>query len=152
MTLSSTTDYRTLYAVESIRKFGDNDVFCGLRTVGSDGMVAAPFALSVDATTEAAIKYQVGMHLLSPNYVPDGVSLVGVIVGGGHPALLSRVEDGGLLYSVREIDTTILFVEVSGPDSRRSSESPIYDGVLMYKPASIATVPPRPWWRFWQRG
>jgi hypothetical protein len=143
------------YSVASIRRFGDSDVFCGLRRIEDGEAVSAPYVLAIDAATEDALTYQVGVHLLTPNHKDDGVALVGVIVGGGHPALLMATEADRSLRTLREVDTTILNVEVAGPDAQPSAEDALYEGVFLYKPREAPPSQPtqrRPWWRLWRRG
>ena len=143
---------RSLYAVAAIREFGGSEVFCITRRLEDGEHAGAPFVLAIDDATEASLEHQVGLHVLSPNHKSDGVALVGVIVGAGHPAMLSAVEKDGSLRALREVDTTILSVEVAGPDARPPQGEVAYDGILLYRPAQPTAVRQRPWWRFWGRG
>lgn len=81
-------------AVSVIRKFGESEIFCGLRRIETLDAASEPYVLAMDDVTEAAIVYQVGVHISTPNHRNDSVALVGVIVGGGHPALLLAAESG----------------------------------------------------------
>jgi hypothetical protein len=108
--------------------------------------------LAIDDATEAALEHQVGLHVLSPNHRTDGVALVGVIVGAGHPAVLSAAGEDGSLRALREVDTTILRVEVAGPDARPPEGEVTYGDILLYRPTQPAAVKQRPWWQFWGRG
>ena len=126
---------RSLYAVAAIREFGGSEVFCITRRLEDGEHAGAPFVLAIDDATEAALEHQVGLHVLSPNHKSDGIALVGVIVGAGHPAMLSAVEKDGSLRALREVDTTILSVEVAGPDARPPQGEVAYDGILLYRPA-----------------
>src|SRR4051812_1470724 len=125
---------RSRYAVAAIRKFGRSEVFCITRRLEDGENAGAPFVLAIDDATEAALEYQVGLHVLSPNHRHDGIALVGVIVGTGHPAMLSAVEEDGSLRALREVDTTILSVEVAGPDARPPEGEVTYDDILLYRP------------------
>jgi hypothetical protein len=78
--------------------------------------------------------------------------LIGVIVGSGHPAQLSAVESESELRFLREIDTTILLVEVGGNNIGSGQEASPHETVVMYAPQAAQTVQRQPWWRFWRRG
>jgi hypothetical protein len=62
MMSSAPGESRSLYAVEGIGRFGDSDFFRGLRKVSDDEVVGAPYALSVDLTTEAALHRSVAAN------------------------------------------------------------------------------------------
>jgi hypothetical protein len=140
------------YAVAAVRQLDGGDVFCGLKPIGGRGDVASPYVLAVDKATEAALTYQVGVHVRTPNHKRDGVALVGVIVGGGHPAVLLAPERDGSLRPVREVDTTIVRVEVAGPDYRATDGEPAYGDIFLYNPRQAASLQRRAWWQFWRRG
>jgi len=155
MTSSVPHDSRPLYAVEAIGQFGDSEFFRGLRKVGDDKDIGAPYALSIDLTTEAALHRSVAGHfarLRSMKVADPPPELIGVIVGGGHPAQLSVVGTQGELRFLREINTTILYVEVGGNTGSNRQEPSAHESVVMYSPQSIQTAQRRRWWQFWRRG
>ena len=140
---------RSLCAIQSLAKFGNQDLFIGLRQLDFDEETDTPYGLAIDATTSAALIHSINMHTLSRNYSHDTVRIIGAIVGSGHPAQLYNVEEDGSLTEVREVDTTILLFSFAGVD-REDADAP--DGnVLLYEPRDVALArQKRRWWQFWR--
>lgn len=139
-----------LYAVESVGDLSGSEVFWGVRPVEHDAVDSTPHVLTIDATTKAQMEFQIDLHINSSNYSDDTICVVGVIVGGGHPAQLSSRGPDASTRLLREIDTTILFIAVAGRNV--SAGAQIQDGVLMYQPLGVTAVRPKSWWQFWRRG
>ena len=147
MANTSPTD-RYRYAVASIAESGGGQVFA-MRPAPEGKTIDTPYVLDVDAATNAAIEYQVGQHLVSPNYASDTVCIVGVIVGSGHEAELSTVNKN-VSTPLRRFDPGILLIAVAGRDASPSTVP--QEDVLMYKPAEVAATKRKRWWKFGGRG
>jgi hypothetical protein len=138
------------HAITAVRHREGIDIFCGIRALAPGEAYWSPFVLAVDETVVAAFEDQIGVHVSSSDFTRTSVHVVGVIVGGGHPAVLSSVNRDGSLQFLREVDTTILFLEILGQDARTSDETQ-YSGVRMYEPREVAEARRKPWWRFWSK-
>jgi len=153
MTLHSSIQQMVRFSVTGFRQTEEAEIVCGFRRLDPDESPDAEYVIVMNAQADAAVEYQIGVHLQTENYDPSTTRVVGIILGEAGLIKVYRVGPNGELEFDRSIEAPILFVEVAGPNASATERTQFDDQILLYEPEEVRAErekrEQRPWWKFW---